>query len=193
MRKLSTMILATALAVAMVMPVFAASSPSGSKHHSKPAAASSTVTAEMKEADKTAPSTSVTVAAKDTSVEVLRTDIKQEVTNVTSTPSVMKDLGVNESAKLVSSFDLQYKGTIPAGGVVIPIKVNNAKAGDYAYVLHRKDDVPGYPWEVVGQGVLGADLTVNGTFLSCSPVAVMVVDAASVAATPVKAPKTGEF
>ena len=121
------------------------------------------------------------------------TEQKEEVARVTSTPSVLNDLGVNAAAQLVSSFDMKYEGTIPEGGVVIPIKVNNAKVGDYAYILHRQDDVPGYPWEVVGQGVLGADLTVNGTFRSCSPVAVMVVDATAVANTIVKAPKTGEF
>ena len=56
-----------------------------------------------------------------------------------------------------------------------------AKAGDYAYVLHRMNNEAG-TWEVVGQGYLGADLTVTGTFTNFSPVAVLVVDAADVAA-----------
>ena len=48
-------------------------------------------------------------------------------------------------------------------------------------------------WEKVGEGFLGADLTVTGTFTSFSPVVVMVVDASEVSAAGVKAPKTGEF
>ena len=66
------------------------------------------------------------------------------------------------------------------------------KKGDMVYVLHRQPNAP-YTWEVVGSGVLGDALTVTGTFTSFSPVAFMVVDAADVAATAVKAPKTGEF
>lgn len=172
MRKMRTAIIAVALAAVMVMPVAAKPSP---------------------KADTVAPAAAVTVAAQNTTVETLEADVKAEVSKVVANTQVLTDLGVNTSAKLASSFDLEYKGEIPEGGVVIPIKVNKAKAGDYAYVLHRKDSVAGAPWEKVGEGVLGADLTVNATFTSFSPVAVMVVDAAEVADTTVKAPKTGEF
>ena len=48
-------------------------------------------------------------------------------------------------------------------------------------------------WEKVGEGFLGADMTVTGTFTSFSPVLVMVVDAAQASAAGVKAPKTGDF
>ena len=87
---------------------------------------------------------------------------------------------------------MSYSGEVPAGGVQVPFKVPNAKKGDMVYILHRQPNAP-YTWEVVGSGVLGDDLTVTGTFTSFSPVAFMVVDAADVAATAVKAPKTGEF
>ena len=172
MRKMRTAIIAVALAAVMVLPVAAKPSPV---------------------AETVAPAAAVTVAAQNTTVEVLQADVKKEVSNVAANTQVLSDLGVNTSAKLASSFDLEYKGQVPAGGVTIPFKVNKAKAGDYAYVLHRKDDVAGAPWEKVGEGVLGADLTVYGTFTSFSPVAIMVVDAANVADTTVKAPKTGEF
>ena len=95
-------------------------------------------------------------------------------------------------SKLVAAVDVSYSGEIPAGGVQVPFKVPGAKKGDMVYVLHRQPNAP-YTWEVVGSGVLGDDLTVTGTFTSFSPVAFMVVDAADVAATAVKAPKTGEF
>ena len=105
---------------------------------------------------------------------------------------MLKDLNVPTSAKLVAAVDVSYSGEIPAGGVQVPFKVPSAKKGDMVYVLHRQPNAP-YTWEVVGSGVLGDDLTVTGTFTSFSPVAFMVVDAADVAATAVKAPKTGEF
>ena len=93
---------------------------------------------------------------------------------------------------MAAAFDLEI--VIPAGqtSVSVPIKVANAKAGDYAVILHRMDN-EAKTWEKVGEGYLGADLTVTGTFTSFSPVVVMVVDASEVSAAGVKAPKTGEF
>ena len=154
----------------MILPVLAAPSP---------------------KADTLAPASAVVIAVADADVAVLAADVKTEVASVVSNPTHLTNLGVSTAAKLVSSFYLKYDGEIPAGGVQIPVKVSNAKVGDYAYLLHRRSD--NGSWEVVGQGYLGADLTVTGTFTSFSPVAVLVVDAADVAAAGVKAPKTGEF
>lgn len=172
MKKLYSALLVVALSAAMVLPIFAAPSP---------------------KADTVAPATAVKVNVAGTDVKVLAADVKKAVAEVASNAQVLKDLGVSTDAKLVSSFDLKYSGTIPEGGVQIPIKVTNAKAGDYAVILHRIESDPNHPWEKVGEGVLGADLTVTGTFKSFSPVAVMVVDASKVSAAGVKAPKTGEF
>lgn len=171
MKKLYSSLMALALCAMMVLPVVAAGSP---------------------ESDTVAPASAVTVAVADADVVVLDSWVKEEVSNVVTNTTHLTNLGVNTKAELVSSFDLTYEGEIPAGGVKIPIKVENAKAGDYAYILHRQDGVVGSPWEVVGQGYLSADLTVTGTFTSFSPVAVMVVDSADAAAAGIKAPKTGE-
>ena len=170
MKKLYSALLVVALSAAMVLPVLAAPSP---------------------KADTVAPANAVEVAVADADVAVLAADVKAEVASVVSNPTHLTNLGVSLSAKLVSSFDLKFDGEIPAGGVQIPIKVSSAKVGDFAYILHRSS-VDGH-WEVVGQGYLGADLTVTGTFTNFSPVAVLVVDAADVSAAGVKAPKTGEF
>ncbi len=170
MKKLYSALLVVALSAAMVLPVLAAPSP---------------------KADTVAPASAVEIAVADADVVVLAADVKAEVASVVSNPTHLTNLGVSTAAKLVSSFDLQYDGEIPAGGVQIPVKVSNAKAGDFVYLLHRRSD--NGAWEVVGQGYLGADLIVTGTFTNFSPVAVLVVDAADVAAAGVKAPKTGEF
>ena len=160
MKKVYALLLVAVMTVAMAVPTFAANSP---------------------EADpvvKTAAGVDVVAAAKEVktsvaaaSVAVPSEQLAKQVVSVTSTESVLKDLNVPTSAKLVAAVDVSYSGEIPAGGVQVPFKV------------------PG----VVGSGVLGDDLTVTGTFTSFSPVAFMVVDAADVAATAVKAPKTGEF
>ena len=176
MKKVYALLLVAVMTVAMAVPTFAANSP---------------------EADpvvKTAAGVDVVAAAKEvkTSVAVPSEQLAKQVVSVTSTESVLKDLNVPTSAKLVAAVDVSYSGEIPAGGVQVPFKVPSAKKGDMVYVLHRQPNAP-YTWEVVGSGVLGDDLTVTGTFTSFSPVAFMVVDAADVAATAVKAPKTGEF
>lgn len=180
MKKVYALLLVAVMTVAMAVPTFAANSP---------------------EADpvvKTAAGVDVVAAAKEVktsvaaaSVAVPSEQLAKQVVSVTSTESVLKDLNVPTSAKLVA-VDVSYSGEIPAGGVQVPFKVPGAKKGDMVYVLHRQPNAP-YTWEVVGSGVLGDDLTVTGTFTSFSPVAFMVVDAADVAATAVKAPKTGEF
>ena len=177
MKKVYALLLVAVMTVAMAVPTFAANSP---------------------EADpvvKTAAGVDVVAAAKEVKTSVAAAPnegLAKQVVSVTSTESVLKDLNVPTSAKLVAAVDVSYSGEIPAGGVQVPFKVPGAKKGDMVYVLHRQPNAP-YTWEVVGSGVLGDDLTVTGTFTSFSPVAFMVVDAADVAATAVKAPKTGEF
>ena len=108
-------------------------------------------------------------------------ELAQEVVNVTSNAQVLKDLSVPATAHLAAVLEVSYSGEIPAG----------AKKGDVVYVLHRQAYAP-YTWEVVGQAVMGDNLTVTGTFTSFSPVAFMVVNASEVTAAGAKAPKTGE-
>ena len=179
MKKVYALLLVAVMTVAMAVPTFAANSPEADPVVKTAAG----VVAAAKEVK-----TSVAAA----SVAVPSEQLAKQVVSVTSTESVLKDLNVPTSAKLVAAVDVSYSGEIPAGGVQVPFKVPSAKKGDMVYVLHRQPNAP-YTWEVVGSGVLGDDLTVTGTFTSFSPVAFMVVDAADVAATAVKAPKTGEF
>ena len=158
-----------ALTVAMVLPVFAAPSP---------------------QADAKAAKNNATVAVAGADVDALpAANLKEYVKHVAENATTLTNLGVSTAAKLAAAFDLDI--VIPAGqtSVSVPIKVNNAKVGDYAVILHR---MASGQWEKVGEGFLGADLTVTGTFTNFSPVLVMVVDAAN-ANVGVKAPKTGEF
>ena len=169
MKKLSSILMVAALTVAFVLPVFAAPSP---------------------QADAKAAKNNATVAVAGADVDALDAAALQEyVKDVAANVVTLTNLGVSTTAKLAAAFDLEIK--IPAGqtSVSVPIKVNNAKVGDFAVILHRRADGQ---WEKVGEGFLGADLTVTGTFTSFSPVLVMVVDAAN-ANVGVKAPKTGEF
>ena len=170
MKKLYSVLLVVALTVAMVLPVFAAPSP---------------------QAEAKASVSNATVAVTGAEVKALAADVFAEVNNVLSNTEHLAAFGINTSAKVAATMDLKVE--IPEGqtSVLVPVKVNNAKVGDYVYIVHRKS-VNG-EYEVVGQGVLGADMTINATFTSFSPVIVMVVDAAQVSAAGVKAPKTGEF
>ena len=170
MKKLYSALLVLALTVAMVLPVFAAPSP---------------------QAEAKASVANATVAVTGAEVKALAQDVFKEVNNVlTTNTELLAALNIASDAKVAACFDLKVE--IPAGqtSVSVPIKVNNAKAGDFAVILHQKADGQ---WEKVGEGFLGADMTVTGTFTSFSPVAVMVVDAAQASAAGVKAPKTGEF
>ena len=168
MKKLYSALLVVALSVALVLPVFAAPSP---------------------QADAKAAKANATVAVAGADVKVLTAEVLDAVKDVVTNATHLTNLGVSTNAKLAAAFDLKIE--IPAGqtSVSVPIKVNNAKVGDYAVILHRRADGQ---WEKVGEGFLGADLTVTGTFTNFSPVLVMVVDAANASAV-VKAPKTGEF
>jgi len=101
----------------------------------------------------------------------------------------MDTYNIPAAARVAAFFELKFDGVIPPGGLLVPITVNNAEPGDYVIVMHRRADGI---WEVVARGFLGADLTIVATFTSFSPVLVLVVDAADVAAAGIKAPKTGE-
>ena len=190
MKKLSSALLVAALSVAMVLPVFAAPSPQAT---AKPSVAVTTTTTKAAptaaEAAATQAKANATVAVAGADVKVLPVAVMDAVEDVVENTTHLTNLGVSPAAKLAAAFDLKIE--IPAGqtSVSVPIKVNNAKVGDYAVILHRRADGQ---WEKVGEGFLGADMTVTGTFTSFSPVVVMVVDAAQ-ATSVVKAPKTGEF
>lgn len=191
MKKLYAMLMAGVMMVAMVVPTIAAPSPSGSVITPSPSSTViSTVAPEVSAVINSA--STVSASAAGVSVTALDETYANSVVTVTSNEQVLKDLNVPTTAKLVAAVDVSYSGTIPAGGVQIPFVVSGAKKGDLVYVLHRQSAAP-YQWEVVGQAILGDDLTVVGTFTSFSPVAFMVVNSTDVAATGVKAPKTGEF
>ncbi|MFI3177166.1 MAG: hypothetical protein R3Y67_06725 [Eubacteriales bacterium] len=193
-RKLYAWLVVTVVAVTMVaVPVMASGSPSTSTTETTTTETTTadspviTTTTSTVVVDETAPASAVSVSVEGSNVAVLTTELKSSVAVATSNTEVLSTLGVSTGAKLASSFDLTYSGTIPEGGVQIPITVITGNVGDYAYILHY--NLAGQ-WEKVGEGVLGADRTVVGTFTSFSPVAIMLVDTASVTST-VTAPKTG--
>lgn len=169
MKKLYSALLVVALMIACVLPVMAAPSPV---------------------ADAQAAKANATVAVEGAEVKVLTKEVFAAVLDVVTNPTHLTNLGVSTDAVMVAAFDLDIE--IPEGqtSVSVPIIVDNAKAGDYVVILHRKSDGS---WEKVGEGTLGADKTVSAVFSEFSPVAVMVVDASQVSAAGVKAPKTGQF
>jgi hypothetical protein len=135
------------------------------------------------------------VGATVTGSNLVVTPINHEMLNH------MKDLRANNTndfntafsipynAKLVAAFNLNLKPgeVMPAGGLIVPIKINGAKAGDYAIVLHRRPD---YFWEVVARGFLTGDLTINATFTTFSPVMVLLITAEDAAAGGILSPGT---
>ena len=190
MKKLYAMLMAGVMMIAMVVPTIAAPSPSGEVITPSPAGTVISAVTPVDSVISSASSVSASVAG--VTVAAPSKEVAADVLAVASSEQFLKDLNVPTTAKLLATIDVSYNGEIPAGGVQVPFKVPGAKKGDMGYILHRQPNAP-YTWEVVGSGVLGDDLTVTGTFTSFSPVAFMVVDAADVAATAVKAPKTGEF
>lgn len=171
MKKLYALLMAGVMTIALARPALAAPSPAAAS-----IASGSTVKTTVSNVGVAAPSQ----------------ELAQEVVNVTSNAQVLKDLSVPATAHLAAVLEVSYSGEIPAGGVQVPFDVSGfAKKGDVVYVLHRQAYAP-YTWEVVGQAVMGDNLTVTGTFTSFSPVAFMVVNASEVTAAGAKAPKTGE-
>ena len=179
MKKAYALILAMVMLVSLAMPVF------GSYGDVTP---QQTVTVAT---EAPAPLTEVSVSGVSgvaaTSSAAARVSNFKDV--LMKNTQFLADYNIPAAAKVAAVFELNYSGTIPAGGVMIPITVNNASAGDYVIVMHRRADGI---WEIVGSGILGANKTIVGTFTSFSPVMVLVVDAADVEATGVRSPKTGQ-
>ncbi|MBD5540260.1 MAG: hypothetical protein HDR00_03560 [Lachnospiraceae bacterium] len=172
MKKLYALLLAGVMAAALALPTMAAPSPV---------------------ADSIASGSTVTTTASNVSTAALSQETAEEVVKVTSNREVLNNLNVPTTAHLAAVLEVSYSGTIPAGGVQVPFNVGGLAAkGDTVYILHRQPNAP-YTWEVVGQAVLGDDLTVTGTFTSFSPVAFMVQKSTDAAATQVRAPRTGEY
>jgi len=182
MKKLYSLFIAGVLMAALVFPAFAAPSPVAEV---KPSTSSATVEDAIKAG------TTDTVSVEGVSYKAASKPLYDAVIELAKTAEHMQNLGIAGSNIVVKqvvevSFD---KDNIPAGGVKIPFKVADAKSGDYAYILHRLESGQ---WEVVGQGYLGDDLTITGTFTSFSPVAIVIGDAPSGTGSTAKAPKTGE-
>lgn len=171
MKKFYALLLAGVMTVAFAMPTMAAPSPA----------------AQVVESAAT-----VSAPVSGASVKALDRNLAQEVVQLSTNAQFLSDLNIPTNVRLVAAFDLNYNGTIAAGGVQIPLNVSSVadiKVGDYVYFAHRREDTPGKPWEKVGEGFVGNDMTVTGTFTSFSPVMIFVGEAP----TGVKAPKTGEY
>lgn len=186
MKKLYALLLVGLLSVGVVSPAGASNSPTTGTTNSPTTGTTGTTTSGVEQAE-IANVVSITVAG--TTVTPLYESTKSAVIDVLTNKQHLMNLGIATNAKVAITFDLNYSGTIPASGVVIPVKVTGANVGDYAYIVHRSSVTGSY--SVVGQGILGDNLTVNGTFTDFSPVAVMLVDAASVSNV-ATSPKTGE-
>ena len=169
MKKLYSLIMAGVLMAALVVPAFAAPSPA---------------------ADAVKAGSNVTVSVEGVKTKAASQPLAKAVVELTKTEEHMKNLGIAGSDLVVAAvLEVSFDGEIPAGGVKIPFVVSNAKSGDYVYILHRMESGQ---WQVVGQGYLGADLTITGTFTSFSPVALIIGEAPSGSGSTTKAPKTGE-
>lgn len=180
MKKLYTLLLVVALTVMAVLPVMATTKKSPTATDVTP--------------------TTTTVSTKDVSVtQITDSAVKSMIDTFVGTASNLTALGVDAKAKMLTYMDISYSGTIPTGGIQLPMKITGAKAGDYVYVLHAvksTSNASAWTWEVVGKGYLSADLTITATFKSFSPVVIMKVDAANANAATTNgntAPKTGEF
>ncbi|MCQ2550369.1 MAG: hypothetical protein MJ134_10070 [Lachnospiraceae bacterium] len=180
MKKLYTLLLVVVLTVMAVLPVMATTKKSPTATDVTP--------------------TTTTVSAKDVSVtQITDSAVKSMIDTFVGTASNLTALGVDAKAKMLTYMDISYTGTIPTGGIQLPMKITGAKAGDYVYVLHAvksTSNANAWTWEVVGKGYLSADLTITATFKSFSPVVIMKVDAANANAATTNgntAPKTGEF
>lgn len=106
-----------------------------------------------------------------------------EVANSTAA-EVVKASGVTlpsgmsaDKMVIAGAFDLATRDSIPAEGVKVTVKVTGAAQGDSYVMLHYNTATPA--WEVVGNGTVGANGAVTGTFKSFSPVIVLTQAAAS--------------
>ena len=78
---------------------------------------------------------------------------------------------ISTEATLLAAVDLNYSGTIPAGGVQIKLTVSNISAGDNLVVLHQKSDST---WEKIQPDKVGNGYVIF-TMTSFSPVAICFV------------------
>jgi hypothetical protein len=183
MKRLYAMLLSVILIVTLSLSAFAAISPPP-----KPAPAPAPAPAPV--AATVAPVTAVSIDVADVTTFAASVALADHAMDLLENKDdFLVTYAIPEAAKLAAVFNMEFSGEIPDGGLQIPIVVNNAAAGDYVIVMHRKADGI---WEVVGRGILGDDLTVVATFTSFSPVMVLVVDAADVAALGIRSPRTGE-
>ncbi|MBR6769637.1 MAG: hypothetical protein IKM28_00045 [Lachnospiraceae bacterium] len=167
MKKLYGILGVCILAIMMIVPVMAAPSPS----------------ATARDAGK-----NVSVAVADARISDLPAGTFAEVQNIVGNPGSLSGMGIDTSARLVAAFDLDMNMPTGETSLIVPITVENIKAGTYVVVICRAGDT----WKIVGQGYIGKNLTINCTFTNFSTVAVLAVDG-SRSNTGVKAPKTGQF
>lgn len=149
MKKTLVGILAALMVLTMGTTVFAASSPDGN------GAIASQLKAAVTDIQNTS-STQVTVdAVTDTAVADANTKAKE----------------ISTEATLLAAVDLNYSGTVPAGGVQIKLTVSSISAGDKLVVLHQKTDDS---WEKIAPDKVGNGYVVF-TMTSFSPVAIAKV------------------
>jgi hypothetical protein len=181
-RKAYALLLSVVMLVTMVLPAMAEPSPTATPKKQEDAV---TVSAEAQAAKD-----GVAIAVSGVTTAPVADDALKEYKELVTgnTNNFLNTYDIPSTAKVAAVLDIKFDGNIGAG-VSIPIKVTTAKSGDYVIVMHRQAN--GY-WQAVGRGFLGADLTINATFTSFSPVMVLAVDAATAAASGIRAPRTGD-
>ncbi|MDD6155530.1 MAG: hypothetical protein PUB52_00715 [Lachnospiraceae bacterium] len=149
MKKTLVGILAALMVLTMGTTVFAASSPDGNGANSS----------QLKEVVTNIQNTgSIQVTAdpvSDTAVADANTKAKE----------------ISTEATLLAAVDLNYSGTIPAGGVQIKLTVSNISAGDKLVVLHK---TTAGSWEKIQPDKVGNGYVIF-TMTSFSPVAIAKV------------------
>lgn len=148
MKKTLVGILAALMVLTMETTVFAASSPDGNGANSS----------QLKEV--------VTNIQNTGSVQVTA----DPVTDTAVADANAKAKEISTEATLLAAVDLNYSGTIPAGGVQIKLTVSNISAGDKLVVLHKN----GSTWEKIQPDKVGNGYVIF-TMTSFSPVAIAKV------------------
>lgn len=151
MKKTLVGILAALMVLTMGTTVFAASSPDGNGANSS----------QLKEV--------VTNIQNTGSVQVTR----GEVSDTAVADANAKAKEISTEATLLAAVELNYSGTIPAGGVQIKLTVSNISAGDNLVVLHQKSDST---WEKIQPDKVGNGYVIF-TMDNFSPVAIAKVPA----------------
>jgi hypothetical protein len=174
-KKAYALLLTVVMLVTMAFPAIAAPSPAA---EAKPST------------DAQAAASAVTISVSGVTTAPVPDDALKEYKELVSgnTNNFLNTYDIPSTARVAAVLDIKFDGNVGAG-VSIPIKVATAKSGDYVIVMHRQANGI---WQVVGRGFLGADLTIHATFTSFSPVMVLAVDAATAAASGVRAPRTSD-